>query len=84
MSGIKHLSQGIIEELGRRVPGRRKTRREKPGLPVAAMLDVRSANLMDSAASLPCAFARGEQGNPSLKEDRSKLFDVLFPPQSQI
>ena len=44
MSGIKHLSQGIIEDLGRRLPGRRKTQREKLGLLVATMLDVRSAN----------------------------------------
>ncbi len=49
MSGIKHLSQGIIEDLGRRLPGQRKTQREKLGLLVATMLDVRSANLMDCA-----------------------------------
>jgi hypothetical protein len=43
MSGIKHLSQGIIEDLGRRLPGQRKTQREKLGLLVATMLDVRRA-----------------------------------------
>ncbi len=58
MSGIKHLSQGIIEDLGRRLPGQRKTQREKLGLLVATMLDVRSANLMDLAASLPRATGR--------------------------
>ncbi len=58
MSGIEHLSQGIIEDLGRRLPGQRKTQREKLGLLVATMLDVRSANLMDLAASLPRATGR--------------------------
>ncbi|MCZ6861006.1 MAG: hypothetical protein O7I42_12160 [Alphaproteobacteria bacterium] len=58
MSGIKHLSQGIIEDLARRVPGRRKTQREKQGLLVAPMLDVRSANLMDLAAWLARATGR--------------------------
>lgn len=58
MSGIKHLSHGIIEDLGRRLPGQRKTQREKLGLLVATMLDVRSANLMDLAASLPRATGR--------------------------
>ncbi len=58
MSGIKHLSQGIIEDLGRRLPSQRKTQREKLGLLVATMLDVRSANLMDLAASLPRATGR--------------------------
>ena len=58
MSGIKHLSQGIIEDLGRRLPGQRKTQREKLGLLVATMLDVRSANLMALAASLPRATGR--------------------------
>ncbi len=55
MSGIKHLSQGIIADLGRRLPRRRKTQHEKPGLLVGTMPDVRSANLMDLAASLPRA-----------------------------
>jgi hypothetical protein len=58
MSGIEHLSRGIIEDLGRRLPGQRKTQREKLGLLVATMLDVRSANLMDLAASLPRATGR--------------------------
>ena len=58
MSGIEHLSHGIIEDLGRPLPGQRKTQREKLGLLVATMLDVRSANPMDVAASLPRATGR--------------------------
>ena len=58
MSGIKHLSEGIIEDLGRRLPGQRKTQREKLGLLVSTMVEVRSANLMDLAASLPRATER--------------------------
>lgn len=53
MSGIERLSRGIIEDLARRLPGQRKTQRNKLGLLVATMLEVRSANLMDLAASLP-------------------------------
>lgn len=58
MSGIERLSRGIIEDLARRLPGQRKTQRGKLGLLVATMLDVRSANLMDLAASLPRETAR--------------------------
>src|SRR5438132_5361698 len=55
MSGIKHLAEAISADLKARLPGQRKTQREKLALLVATMLDVRSANLMDLAASLPRA-----------------------------
>jgi len=55
MGGIEHLAEAISADLKARLPGQRKTQREKLALLVATMLDVRSANLMDLAASLPRA-----------------------------
>ena len=55
MSGIEQLSRRIIEDLANRLPEQRKTQRDKLGLLVATMLEVRSANLMDLAAPLPRA-----------------------------
>src|SRR5439155_19518817 len=55
MSGIEHLAEAISEDLKSRLPGQRKTQREKLALCVARMLEVRIANLMDLAASLPRA-----------------------------
>lgn len=58
MGGIEHVSAGVIADLAARLPKQRKTQRGKLGVLVATMLDVRSANLMDLAASLPrpCAL----------------------------
>ena len=53
MGGIEHVAAGIVQDLARKLPGQRKTQRDKLGLLVATMLEVRSANLMDLAASLP-------------------------------
>jgi Transposase DDE domain len=53
MGGIEVLAAAISADLQGRLPGQRKTQREKLALLVATMLDVRSANLMDLAASLP-------------------------------
>jgi hypothetical protein len=53
MGGIEHVAQGIIADLEAKLPRQRKTQRGKLGLLVASMLEVRSANLMDLAASLP-------------------------------
>ncbi len=53
MSGIEILVGAISADLKDRLPNRRKTQREKLALLVATMLDVRSANLMDLAASSP-------------------------------
>jgi DDE family transposase len=53
MGGIERLSEAISADLKSRFPGQRKTQREKLALLVATMLEVRSANLMDLAASLP-------------------------------
>ena len=53
MGGIEHVAAGIIADLEAKLPGQRKTQRGKLGLLVATMLAVRSANLMDLAASLP-------------------------------
>ena len=58
MSGIEQLSIRIIEGLANRLPEQRKTQRDKLGLLVATMLEVRSANLMDLAASLPRPIKR--------------------------
>lgn len=53
MDGIKQIAESISSEFKQRLPGQRKTQREKLALLVATMLDVRSANLMDLAAGLP-------------------------------
>jgi hypothetical protein len=53
MGGIEHIGRGIIADLEAKLPGQRKTQRGKLGLLVATMLEVRSANCMDLAASLP-------------------------------
>lgn len=53
MGGIERLAGAISADLKERLPGQRKTQREKVALLVATMLEVRSANLMDLAASLP-------------------------------
>lgn len=53
MGGIEHVARGIIADLEAKLPRQRKTQRGKLGLLVATMLEVRSANCMDLAASLP-------------------------------
>ena len=53
MSGIEQLAEMITTDLEQRLPGQRKTQRDKLALLVATMLQVRSANLMDVAACLP-------------------------------
>jgi hypothetical protein len=53
MGGIEVLAESISADMKARLPGQRKTQREKLALLIATMLDVRSANLMDLAASLP-------------------------------
>jgi hypothetical protein len=53
VGGIEVLAEAISADMRARLPGQRKTQREKLALLIATMLDVRSANLMDLAASLP-------------------------------
>jgi len=53
MSGIEQLAEMITTDLEQRLPGQRKTQRDKLALLVATMLQVRRANLMDVAACLP-------------------------------
>lgn len=53
MNGIVRISESIGLELRQRLPNQRKTQRDKLALLVATMLNTRSANLMDVAASLP-------------------------------
>lgn len=53
MGGVEIVAEAISADLRGRLPGQRKTQREKLALLVATMLDVRSANLMDLAAALP-------------------------------
>ena len=47
------LDSEISQEVQRPLPGQQKTQRTNLALLVATMLDVRSANRMDSAAGLP-------------------------------
>lgn len=58
MDGITRIAGSISADLEQRLPGQRKTQREKLALLVATMLDVRSVNLMDLAAGLPRAADR--------------------------
>ena len=51
--GIEAIAATIGVDLQRRLPGQNKKQREGLALLTATMLDVRSANLMDVAASLP-------------------------------
>jgi hypothetical protein len=51
--GIEAVAASISADLVRRLPRQNKKQREGLALLVATMLDVRSANLMDLAASLP-------------------------------
>jgi hypothetical protein len=83
MTGIEEIAKSIDAELKRRLPGQRKTQREKLALLVATMLDVRSANLMDLAAGLPLAADRTDMryqwitrllGNPLVISD-----DIMEP-----
>jgi hypothetical protein len=58
LGGIATVAATIGEDLGRRLPGQHKSQRAGLALLTATMLDVRSANLMDLAASLPRAAER--------------------------
>ena len=53
MVGIEMLAGTIREDMLGRLPGQNKKQREGLSLLMTTMLDVRSANLMDLAASLP-------------------------------
>ncbi len=52
-SGIAVWADGIKADLKQRLPGQRKTQRDKLSLLVATMLHVRSANLVELASGLP-------------------------------
>jgi hypothetical protein len=53
VGGIATVARTIGEAMRARLPGQNKKQREGLALLTATMLDVRSANLMDLAASLP-------------------------------
>jgi hypothetical protein len=56
--GIATVAEAIASDLRARLPGQNKRQREGLARLTATMLDVRSANLMDLAASLPRAAER--------------------------
>ncbi len=58
VGGIATVAAAIGEDIRGRLPRQHKAQREGLALPTATMLDVRSANLMDLAASLPRAAGR--------------------------
>ena len=62
MSGISLWADGIKAELKARLPGQRKTQRDKLAVLVATMLHVRSANLVELAAGLPRESDRWDMG----------------------
>jgi hypothetical protein len=61
-SGIVVWADGIKAELAHRLPGQRKTQRDKLAVLVATMLHVRSANLVELAAGLPRQSDRLDMG----------------------
>jgi hypothetical protein len=69
--------------LQRRLPGQRKTQRDKLALLVATMLDARSANLMALAASLPRTSERADMRYQwiarSVANDLVVCDDVMAP-----
>src|SRR3954464_10987622 len=58
VGGIATVAAAIGEDIRGRLPRQHKAQREGLALPTATMLDVRSANLMELAASLPRAAGR--------------------------
>ena len=58
IGGIATVAAAIEEDLRGRLPAQHKKQRAGLALLAATMLDVRSANLMDLAASLPRAAER--------------------------
>ena len=83
MGGIEHVAVGIVADLEAKLPGQRKTQRGKLGLLVATMLAVRSANLMDLAASLPRPCERVDKRyqwiERFLSNDRVSVDAVMAP-----
>ena len=61
-SGIAVWAEGINADLKQRLPGQRKTQRDKLSLLVATMLHVRSANLVELASGLPRPSDRWDMG----------------------
>lgn len=61
-SGIAVWAEGIKADLKQRLPGQRKTQRDKLSLLVATMLHVRSANLVEMASGLPRQSDRWDMG----------------------
>jgi len=61
-SGIAVWAEGIKADLKQRLPGQRKTQRDKLSLLVATMLHVRSANLVELASGLPRPGDRWDMG----------------------
>ena len=61
-SGIAVWAEGIKADLKQRLPGQRKTQRDKLSLLVATMLHVRSATLVELASGLPRPSDRWDMG----------------------
>lgn len=61
-SAIAIWADGIKTELKQRLPGQRKTQRDKLAILVATMLHVRSANLVELASGLPRESDRWDMG----------------------
>ena len=61
-SGIAVWAEGIKADLQQRLPGQRKTQRDKLSLLVATMLHVRSANLVELGSGLPRRSDRWDLG----------------------
>jgi hypothetical protein len=61
-SGVAVWAEGIKADLKQRLPGQRKTQRDKLSLLVATMLQVRSANLVELASGLPRPGDRWDMG----------------------
>lgn len=82
-SSIIVWANGIKSELAQRLPGQRKTQRDKLAVLVATMLHIRSANLVELAAGLPRDSDRLDMGyqwiSRFLENDRVCCDAVMQP-----
>jgi len=62
LNGVALWAEGIKADLLARLPGQRKTQRDKLSVLIATMLHVRSANLVELAAGLPRESDRLDMG----------------------
>jgi len=80
VNGIAVWAEGIKAELAQRLPPQRKTQRDKLAVLVATMLHVRSANLVEMAASAGFASSKGGRDRSAARECRDRCNGPPRPP----